>query len=177
GSGEISGGRLSGRGAPTGKGGGLRAEVPPHFADGANHARSWTDCVTDLGGEPIKLRDAYQDRYLEAAGPPVNLMEVMAVTQVFEKRVIGQYRQHLLVPDLHPRIRQTLEQIMVDERRHIKYVRDALQEVESRYGAEPTGAALDRFTGADEEVYAWTLAEQGERVAFLHGRESGGEPV
>jgi hypothetical protein len=166
---EINGALFFGRIARTLRGGRLQAEVTHHFADEANHARYWTDCITDLDRVPVRLRGAYQDRYLEAAGAPANLMEVMAITQVFEKRVIGQYHRHLKVPDLHPRIRATIEQIMVDERWHVKYVRDALQEMEGRYGAEHIAETLDRYTEADREVYAKTLAEYGERVAFLDG--------
>jgi hypothetical protein len=164
---EINGALFFGRVARTVRPGRLQAELVHHFADEANHARYWNDCVNDLGADPIKLRDSYQDRYLEAIGMPASLMEVMAITQVFEKRVIGQYRRHLLAPDLHPRVRQTIEQIMVDERWHIRYVRDALREMEDRYGARHIAATVDRFTRADEEVYARTLAEYGERVAFL----------
>jgi demethoxyubiquinone hydroxylase (CLK1/Coq7/Cat5 family) len=164
---EINGALFFGRVARTLRPGKLQAEVTHHFADEANHARYWTDCITDLGYHAEKLRGSYQDQYLQAAGMPANLMEVMAITQVFEKRVIGQYRQHLLVPDLHPRIRQTIEQIMIDERWHIKYVRDALKEMETRYGAAHITETVDRFTEADQEVYAKTLAEYGERVEFL----------
>ncbi|MGH3714903.1 MAG: ferritin-like domain-containing protein [Micromonosporaceae bacterium] len=164
---EINGALFFGRVARTIKAGKLQAEVTHHFADEANHARYWTECVNDLDATPIKLRASYQDQYLQAIGMPANLMEVMAITQVFEKRVIGQYRQHLRAPDLHPRVRQTIERIMLDERWHIEYVRDALRDMESRYGAEHIDATIARFTEADEEIYAKTLAEYGERIAFL----------
>jgi bacterioferritin (cytochrome b1) len=168
---EINGALFFGRVARTVKAGKLQAEVTHHFADEANHARYWTECINDLDAAPIRLRDAYQDRYLQAAGAPVNLMEVLAITQVFEKRVIGQYRRHLLVPDLNPRIRATIEQIMVDERWHIRYVRDALQEMAERYGAEHIAETVARFTEADEQVYAEALAEYGDRVTLLRGPE------
>jgi predicted metal-dependent hydrolase len=164
---EINGALFFGRVARTLKGGQLQAEVTHHFADEANHARYWTDCISDLDAKAIKLREAYQDQYLQAIGMPANLMEVMAITQVFEKRVIGQYRRHLRSPGLHPRVKQTIEQIMVDERWHIEYVRDALTEMEGKYGAEYIAETIARFSRADEEVYAKTLAEYGERVTFL----------
>ncbi len=164
---EINGALFFGRVARTLKGSPLQVDVTHHFADEANHARWWTDCITDLDATPIKLRDSYQDQYLQAIGVPANLMEIMAITQVFEKRVIGQYRHHLRLPGLHPRIRQTIEQIMVDERWHIEYVRDALTAMADRYGAECIEQTLARVAKADEEIYAKTLAEYGERVAFL----------
>jgi demethoxyubiquinone hydroxylase (CLK1/Coq7/Cat5 family) len=170
---EINGALFFGRVARTVKAGKLQAEVTHHFADEANHARYWTECINDLDADPIRLRGSYQDQYLQAIGMPASLMEVMAITQVFEKRVIGQYRQHLRVPDLHPRVRKTIEQIMVDERWHIEYVRDALAEMEGKYGAERIAGTIERFSKADEEVYAKTLAEYGERVAFLQPQPPG----
>jgi demethoxyubiquinone hydroxylase (CLK1/Coq7/Cat5 family) len=170
---EINAALFFGRIARTIRPGRLQAEVTHHFADEANHAQYWTDCVNDLGANPIKLRDTYQDQYLEAMGTPANLMEVMAITQVLEKRVIGHYHQHLRVPGLHPRIRQTIEQIMLDERWHIEYVRDALAGMEGRYGAQHIADTLARFGRGDEEVYARSLAEHGERIAFLRRQEAG----
>ncbi|MEU1627596.1 ferritin-like domain-containing protein [Streptomyces sp. NPDC020096] len=164
---EINGALFFGRVARTLRGGPLQADVTHHFADEANHAKYWTRCIEDLGYNAEKLSGAYQDQYLEAVGLPANLMEVMAITQVFEKRVIGQYHRHLRAPDTHPRVRQTIETIMEDERWHVKYVRDALQEMAQKYGQELIDDTLARFSAADEEVYAKTLAEYGERIVFL----------
>jgi demethoxyubiquinone hydroxylase (CLK1/Coq7/Cat5 family) len=164
---EIAAALFFGRVARTVKTGKLQAEVTHHFADEANHARYWNECVNDLDANPIKLRESYQDEYLQTIGMPANLMEVMAITQVLEKRVIGQYRQHLRLPGVHPRIRQTIEKIMVDERWHIQYVRDALKEMEGKYGAEHVAETVARFTKGDDEVYAKRLAEYGERIAYL----------
>ncbi|MCQ4040711.1 ferritin-like domain-containing protein [Streptantibioticus rubrisoli] len=164
---EINGALFFGRVARTLRGGPLQADVTHHFADEANHAKYWTRCIEDLGYNAEKLSGAYQDQYLEAVGLPANLMEVMAITQVFEKRVIGQYHRHLRAPETHPRVRQTIETIMEDERWHVKYVRDALQEMAKKYGQQLVDDTLARFTAADEEVYAKTLAEYGERIAFL----------
>jgi hypothetical protein len=164
---EINGALFFGRVARTLRGGPLQADVTHHFADEANHAKYWTRCIEDLGHRAQKLPGSYQDQYLEAVGLPANLMEVMAITQVFEKRVIAQYRRHLRAGGTHPRVRQTIETIMEDERWHVKYVRDALEEMAVRYGQEYIDATLTRFTAADAEVYARTLAEYGERIAFL----------
>ncbi|MGH3466115.1 MAG: ferritin-like domain-containing protein [Thermocrispum sp.] len=164
---EINGALFFGRVARTLKPGRLQAEVTHHFADEANHARYWTDCMDGLDAAPLKLRGSYQDQYLQTAGMPANLMEIMAITQVFEKRVIGQYHRHLRVPELHPLIRRTIEKIMSDERWHVAYVREALQEMAGTHGADTVEQTIARYTEADREVYAKTLAEYGERIAFL----------
>lgn len=167
---EIGGALFFGRVARTIRGP-LQADVTHHFADEANHASYWTQCLDDLGERAIPTREAYQDRYLEAVGIPASLMEVMAITQVFEKRVIAQYRGHLRQPGIPPPVRKTIEKIMRDERWHVRYVRDALHAMRDRYGAAEIDATLARFTAADEEVYAKALAEYGERFAEL-GRDA-----
>jgi hypothetical protein len=56
---------------------------------------------------------------------------------------------------------------MEDERWHIRYVRDALADMARQYGQQAVDETLARFTAADQEVYAATLAEYGDRIAFL----------
>src|SRR6266404_2088197 len=104
----------------------------------------WTRCIAELGAEPIQLGQAYQDRYLSAAGLPANLMEVLAITQVFEARVIGQYNLHRHAPTLHPAVKETLDRILEDEKWHIQWVRAALEGMESKYGPDRVRATLER---------------------------------
>jgi hypothetical protein len=163
---EINGALFFGRVARTVRGP-LLVDVTHHFTDEANHANYWTKCLDDLGLTPVKQNRAYQDQYLDAVGLPANLMEVMAITQVFEKRVIGQYHQHQRFNGTHPLARQTIQKIMVDERWHVKYVKDALEDMATKYGHELIDQTLARYTAADEEVYAKTLIEYGERLEFL----------
>jgi hypothetical protein len=164
-SGEIKGALFFGRIARIVRGP-LQVDVTHHFADEATHAHYWTECLNDLGYSPSRETRGYQDQYLDAVGLPANLMEVMAITLVFEKRVIRLYNQHLRSAP-HPRVRQTIETIMHDERWHVKYVREALQEMGAKYGDEVIDATLARYTAADDEIYAKTLAEHGERMQFL----------
>lgn len=163
---EISGALFFGRVARTIRGP-LQADVTHHFADEASHAAYWTRCIDEMGERAIPMRDAYQDRYLEAVGIPASLMEVMAITQVFEKRVIAQYRSHLRRRGVASAVKETIEKIMTDEQWHVRYVRAALTSMEARYGAEEIAATLRRFTEADEEIYRDALAEYGERLAGL----------
>ena len=163
---EINGALFFGRVARTVRGP-LQVDVTHHFTDEANHANYWTKCINELGHTAIKQNRSYQDQYLDAVGVPANLMEVMSITQVFEKRVIGQYHRHLRFGGTHPLVRQTLQRIMLDERWHVKYVKDALAEMANRYGPELINETLARYTAADDEVYAKTLAEYGERIDFL----------
>jgi bacterioferritin (cytochrome b1) len=164
---EINGALFFGRLARTIRSGPIQADMTRHFADESQHARWWTDCIQQLGDDPLKLRDAYQDQYLEAGGMPVNLMEILAVTLVFERRVVGQYAAHARVPGLAQPIRDTLARIMNDEKWHIKWVSEALKKMESEYGAAEVEKALKRYSEADQEVYRRTLDEHQTRLASL----------
>ena len=99
---EISGALFFGQLANALRPSRIQADMTRHFADEAQHARYWTDCLEKLGVQPLKLGLNYQNQYVSAAGMPVNLMEVLAITQVFEKRVISQYALHALAPPSRP---------------------------------------------------------------------------
>jgi bacterioferritin (cytochrome b1) len=164
---EINGSLFFGRLARVLKPGPVQHDLTKHFADEAQHAWYWTRCIDELGSRPLKLAEAYQDRYLEAAGLPLNLMEVLAITLVFERRVINQYAKHLALPGLAPQIGATIGRIMEDERWHVQWVRDALAGLEERFGKDHVDATLRRYREADREVYADTLAEYEQRLGFL----------
>ena len=145
----------------------IQQDMTRQFADEANHARYWTDCMAALGVEPLKLEHAYQNQYLAAAGMPANLMEILAITQVFEKRVVGQYTLHSKSPNVPIEVSRTIEKIMHDEQWHIQWIRDALKRMESEYGADSIRDTLKRFTAADREVYAKTITEHSDRLGEL----------
>jgi hypothetical protein len=168
---EINGSLFFGRLARVLRPGPIQHDLSKHFADEAAHAWYWTECIDRLGARPIKLADAYQDRYLEAAGVPVNLMEVLAITLVFERRVINQYARHLAAPAIAPEIASTIDRIMQDEKWHVQWVREALGGLEERYGEEHVAETLKRYRDADREVYAQTVAEFEARLGFLTERE------
>lgn len=166
---EISGALFFGRLAKLLRPGPVQMDMTKHFADEAMHAHRWTDALRRLGREPLKLKDAYQDQYAEAIGVPANVMEVLAVTQVFEKRVIGAYARHARLPELHPIVREPLDAISEDERWHIAWIREALERLEPEYGKDHIEATLRRYREADREVYAKTMQEHEERVNALFG--------
>ena len=166
---EISGALFFGRLARSMRPGPVQRDMTKHFSDGSLHAWYWTECIERLGAQPLKLNESYQDQYLAAAGMPVNLMEVLAITQVFERRVINQYAHHERVPDIQPEVRETLVKIMEDEKWHIKWIRDALRTMEPDYGKETIETTLKRFTEADRRVYEQTMNEHAERVQHLLG--------
>jgi hypothetical protein len=169
---ELSGALFFGRLARS-LSGPVQKDMTKHFADESQHAWYWTSCIARLGAEPLKLSGAYQDQYLGAAGMPANLMEVLALTQVFERRVIHQYALHSQVPKLRAEVAETIARIMDDEKWHIEWVAKALRRMEGEYGREQVKATLERFSAADREVYAKTVLEHEERIRGLIPVKSG----
>lgn len=164
---EISGSLFFGRLAKSLKAGPIQHDMTRHYADEAMHAWYWTDCLAKLGAEPLELGTAYQDQYLAAADMPANIMEILAITQVFERRVINQYAVHSRAQDIDPLIKETIERIVEDEKWHIRWIRDALKDMEPTYGKDTIDTTIERFLEADREVYAKTVREHEERVREL----------
>jgi hypothetical protein len=164
---EITGALFFGRLARSMKPGAIQADMTKHFADESQHAWYWTKCLNDLNLDAIKLESSYQDQYLAAAGMPTNLMEVLAITQVFERRVIGQYGLHRQIEGIHPVVAATIDTIMNDEKWHIQWVGQALKEMETEYGKDHIDATIRRFHEADQMVYEKTLTEHGSRLEEL----------
>ncbi len=164
---EISGALFFGRLARSLRPGPIQQDMTRHFADEAQHARYWTDCMDELGVTPLRLPNSYQDQYVNAAGLPVNLMEVLAITQVFERRVVRQYLTHERVEGLHPVIRKTLDKTVAEEKWHLRWIDQALKDLEPKFGAEAIQKTLARFSAADQAVYAATMREHADRVESL----------
>jgi hypothetical protein len=156
---EINGALFFGRLARSMRSGPMQVDMTKHFADESQHASWWTQCLVDLGTTPLKAQSGYQDQYLEAGGMPMNMMEVLAVTLVFERRVVGQYVSHAKAPDLAAPIRATLDRIMSDERWHMEWVSTALKGMHAEWGEDTVAATIQRYSSADREVYQRTLAE------------------
>lgn len=164
---EIGGALFFGQIARSLKPSPIQCDLTRHFADEAQHARYWTECLQRLSAEPLKLDQTYQNQYLAATGMPTNLMEILALTQVFENRVVTQYNLHAQSPNLPLAVRDTLERIMEDERWHLKWIREALLGMEDEFGREQIRDTLKRFTEADRDVYRQTIAEHRDRIGQL----------
>ncbi len=162
---EMSGALFFGQLARRLKPGQIQVDLTHHFADEAQHAWYWTNTLHELGVEPLNLSESYQDRYLKEAGLPANLMEVLAVTQVFEQRVIRQYHQHLARSEKQPKpVIDTLRRIMIDERWHIAWVRKTLDTMREKHGGDCVDAAIDRFRAADDRIYQSLTNEHLDRL-------------
>lgn len=164
---EISGAMFFGRLAKTIRNPDIQRDMTKHFADESQHAWYWSDCLARLGIKPVQVVDSYQDQYFEAIGVPANLMEVLAITQVFERRTIHHYASHAKREDVHPLVHDTIEKIMNDEGWHLRWVSAALKSMEPEYGADRVRDTLARYTCADEEIYKKSLEEYNQRARNL----------
>lgn len=164
---EISGALFFGRLAGFLPAGPLQRDITKHFSDESMHAWYWTQVLGELGHQPIRIARAYQDDYLEAAGLPTNVMEILVLTNVFERRVMRQYTQHLKLANLHPAIARTIRAIIEDERWHIKWINQALRKLEGRFGKAQIEQAGEHYRKADQEVYGRFVAENEERLRHI----------
>jgi bacterioferritin (cytochrome b1) len=135
-----------------------------HSAEEVMHAQLWTETIIAVGGKPTPVRDTYQTRYAEAVGTPLTLLEVLALTQVFERRVYRHFTLHLRVPGVHPVIAQTLQRMLEEERGHLSWVKHWLDEQAMDRGPEVRDV-MRRYALADGQIYDTLSSEFGLRWA------------
>ena len=161
---ELHGGLVLGQMARRCRSPELVLDLTRHAAEEVMHAQLWTETIIAVGGKPWPQKDTYQTRYAADVGTPTTMLEVLALTQVFERRVYGHFVEHLRRPGTHPRVRATLARMIEEERGHLSWVRRWLDE---RAGAAPArvAALLRRYEQADARVYDALAVELGWRAA------------
>jgi acyl carrier protein len=150
---ELAGGLIMGRLARETDDDDLRVHLTEHCAEEAFHAWLWTQTILKVGGTPKRVAETYQTRYYAEIGTPTSLLEILALTQVFERRVIRHFRAHLKWPDVHPAVGETLHKMIEDEVGHISWVKDRLDRYAAEKGETIVAETLRRFTEVDERVY------------------------
>ncbi|MFL5478025.1 MAG: phosphopantetheine-binding protein [Gemmatimonadaceae bacterium] len=150
---ELAGALLMGRLARETDDDDLRVRLTEHCAEEARHAWAWTETILRVGGSPKRVSETYQARYHAAVGNPSNLLEVLALTQIFERRVVRHFRAHLSWPGTHPEVVKTLQQLINEEAGHIRWVKDRLDAYAALNGESIVSDMLERFKRIDEQVY------------------------
>lgn len=135
-----------------------------HAADEFAHARMWTETIMQLGGTPRPVPATYQTRLARLVGAPPSVFQILALSQVFERRVFRHFTQHAGLPGTHPIVRAALERMIEEEKRHLSSLSDWLQ-VESERRRINVQDMLSRFSLADARVYGELLSEYRFRVA------------
>ena len=150
---ELAGGLVMGRLARETDDDDLRVHLTEHCAEEAHHAWLWTETILKVGGTPKRVAETYQTRYYAEIGMPASLLEILTLTQVFERRVIHHFRAHLKWPNVHPAVAETLHRMIEDEVGHISWVKDRLDRYAAERGEAAVAETMRRFTEVDERVY------------------------
>jgi demethoxyubiquinone hydroxylase (CLK1/Coq7/Cat5 family) len=142
----------------------LLLELIRHSAEEVVHAELWTATILAVGGTPRPTRDTYQSRYAVIVGRPAGLLQVLALTQVFERRVYRHFTEHLRRPAVHPLVQTTLRRMLEEEKGHLSWVKRWLH-VQALARPEAVHDAMRRYTKADRQVYESLMEDYGYRQA------------
>jgi demethoxyubiquinone hydroxylase (CLK1/Coq7/Cat5 family) len=159
---ELHGGLLLGRVVGRARDPEIVLALTRHAAEEVRHAEYWTETMLDLGGRPRPVRATYQERYAAAVGPVTSLVDVLALTQVFERRVYRHFLDHLARDGTHERVRVTLRTMIDEEKDHLDWVKRWL-DAEAERRPERVAAAMRDYAAVDERVYRALCAEYGWR--------------
>lgn len=161
---ELHGGLILGQMVRRARDPELILNLTAHSAEELMHAQLWTETIIAVGGKPSPVRDTYQTRYADAVGMPLTMLEVLALTQVFERRVFRHFSAHLKRPDVNSAVAATLRRMLHEERGHLLWVKRWLDGQKRDRGAEVSDV-LRRYAAADERIYEALSVEFGWRCA------------
>ena len=133
-----------------------------HCADEARHSWLWSRAIEALCLPPVRINRSYQSFYMDEVRAPRTLVEVLALTHVFEHRVDRHFAAELQRPNLPPVVRRTLGVMLRDEVGHLDWVGKWLSE---RPEAEPL---LTDYRRADERIVE-RLLPYGDRMWDIEG--------
>ena len=83
--------------------------------DEARHAPLWADAIAEASLPTIRIFRSYQSLYGDHGGMPLGMQEVLAFTQIFERRVHKRFTSELHQSDLPAPARKAFE-IMIARR-------------------------------------------------------------
>jgi hypothetical protein len=165
---ELEGSLLLGRMVRVAGNGELIARLMKHCADEARHGELWSVCIRELNLPYIRIHRSYQSFFLEYGGTPSSLIEVLAFTQIFERRVHKVFTDELATPGLSSPARATFETMIHDEKEHLEWVHHWLK-------PQPEAPALlKKYMDIDNVLYArlhpflshlWDIPGLGEELA------------
>jgi hypothetical protein len=157
---ELHGGLVLGQIALRTRDAWLLERLTRHSAEEVHHAELWTQTILAVGGTVRPVRRTYQRLYAEVLGVPSSVFQVLALTQVFERRVYRHFLGHARRPGTHPAVRATLLRMVEEEKDHLSWVKAWLDVQAARRGDE-VRSTLAAYRRADEVVYR--------RVAEFYG--------
>ena len=157
---ELHGGLILGQIARGTRDGALLIELTRHSVEEVQHSLLWTETIVAVGGRIVPVRETYQDRYASVIGVPTGLLDVLALTQVFERRVYRHFTDHLRRRGTHPRVRVTLARMLEEEKGHLTWVKRWLDQ-QALIRGDVVRETMQRYVQADAIVYEQMTAELG----------------
>lgn len=161
---ELHGGLVLGQMVRRARDPELMLSLTRHSAEEIVHAQLWTETILAVGGRPAPVRETYQSRYAQVIGAPATMLEVLALTQVFERRVYRHFMLHQRRPGTHPVVAAMLARMLDEEKDHLFWVRRWLEGEAGRRGLE-VARVLRRYKQADQAIYDALTIELGWRIA------------
>lgn len=161
---ELHGGLVLGQLAQRTRDPWLLEQLTRHSAEEVVHAELWTRTIIEVGGVPRPVRRTYQRLYAERIGVPSSVFQVLALTQVFERRVYRHFIEHERRPGTHPVVRATLRRMVEEEKQHLSWVKEWLDREAIRRG-DAVRRTMAEYRSVDEAVYAELVAAFGYRSA------------
>lgn len=93
----------------------LCMELARRAADGVRQARLWAETVRAVGGTITAAESTLHTQYADRFGHPSNLLDVLTLTQLYERRLARQLLRHFHRQGTHPTVRATLRRIIEEE--------------------------------------------------------------
>jgi len=119
---ELEGSLLLGRMIRKTSDASIVGRLTKHCADEARHSWLWSRAIDALSLPPVRIHRSYQSFYLDEVSAPRTLVEVLALTHVFEHRVDRHFAAELERRDLPAVVRRTLGVMLRDEVGHLDWV-------------------------------------------------------
>jgi hypothetical protein len=164
---ELEGALLLGRMVRAANDSFLVQSLTRHAADEARHAAIWADAIAEADLPTIRIFRSYQSLYGDHKGMPVGMQEVLAFTQIFERRVHKRFTSELQQSDLPLPARKAFEIMIADESDHLEWVLSWLRK------QADSEALLQKYQAIDLAVYhevlpyenrLWEMAGLGEEL-------------
>ena len=165
---ELEGALLLGRMVRIANDSFLVQKLTRHAADEAQHAAIWAEAIIESGLPTIRIFRSYQSLYGDHGGMPIGMQEVLAFTQIFERRVHKRFTAELHQGDLPVPARKAFEIMITDESDHLEWV---LVWLRTQADSE---ALLQKYQSIDLAVYhevlpyenrLWEMAGLGEELS------------
>jgi demethoxyubiquinone hydroxylase (CLK1/Coq7/Cat5 family) len=161
---ELHGGLILGQVARRVRDARLAGDLLRHSAEEIEHARLWNETILAVAGRVTVVRDTYQSHYARALGQPVGVLHVLALTQVFERRVYRHFVEHLHRAGTHPVVQATLRRMIEEEKGHLTWVKHWLDQQAIGRGDEVRDV-MRRYVALDARIYDAVTLELGWREA------------